>query len=99
MITHDTRAVLEGMRGRLEAFSPDESVAGLDALVSRLSCALDALVGRVDAEWLEELRSAWWPLEYINASVLGDGRFTLTPSEVESVARSKAEFLALLIEY
>ena len=87
------------MRERLEAFEPDSNVAGLDVLVGQLSGALDALVGRVDAEWLEELRAAWWPLEYVNASVLGDDRLVLSPLEVEAVSRARAEFLVLLTEY
>jgi hypothetical protein len=99
MIETAAREVLEGVRATLEGYAPEGDVAGLDRLVGRLSGSIDALVGKVDAEWLEELRSAWWPLEYVNASVLDADRLALTAAEVRSVSEARDEFLALLIAY
>jgi hypothetical protein len=88
--------ILLGMRTALSSFSPAPQVDPLDRLVGRLAGSLDALVGQADSEWIEELRSAWWQLEFINASVLGDDRLLLTVDEVRQVSESRDEFVALL---
>lgn len=99
MITDSARQVLAGMRAAMETFVADAGVDLLDRLVSQLSGGLDALVGHVDDAWLEELRSAWWPLEYVNATVLGDDRSTLTEPEQVAASSARDEFLVLLAEY
>ncbi len=93
------KGTLSMMRIDLATFEAQPAVGALDALVGRLSGAIDALVGRVIEAWLDELRSAWWPLEYVNATVLGDGRQQLTTAETASVSLARDEFLALLAEY
>lgn len=98
MITESARQVLASMRAALEAFEAGPSVDPLDRLVGMLSGSLDALVGQVDAQWLEEMRSAWWPLEFANASVLGDDRQTLKESEIVATSTARDEFLTLLAE-
>lgn len=98
MITESVRQVLASMRAALEAFDAGPSVDPLDRLVGALSGSLDALVGQVEADWLEEMRSAWWPLEFVNASVLGDDRQILSESEIVASATARDEFLTLLAE-
>lgn len=90
--------ILAAMRASLDAFEAPAGVDALDRLVGRLSGLLDALVGQVDNEWLEELRSAWWPLEYVNATALGNDRATLTDVERASLSDARDEFLNLLEE-
>ena len=98
MITPTGQEVLASMRASLEAFEVLASVDLLDRLVARLSGLLDALVGQVDNDWLEELRSAWWPLEYVNANALGNDRTSLTDDERAHLVEARAEFLSLLKE-
>ena len=98
MITESARPVLASMRTALKAFEAGPSVDPLDRLVGELSGSLDALVGQVDADWLEEMRSAWWPLEFVNASVLGEDRQTLKESEIVAASTARDEFLTLLAE-
>jgi len=93
------RRTISAMRSSLAAYAAPVDVASLDLLVGQLSGAIDSLTGQVDDDWLNEIRSAWWPLEYVNASVLGDDRGQLTASEVEAVSAARDEFLALLAEY
>jgi hypothetical protein len=99
MIPEPARQVIVGMRSALEIFTATPNVYSLNRLVGTLSGAIDALVGDVDPDWLEELRSAWWPLEFVNATVLSEERQTLRNSEIESVTTARDEFLALLVEY
>lgn len=96
MITESARQVLAQMRVALEAFDAGPRVDPLDRLVGALSGSLDALVGQVDSDWLEELRSAWWPLEFVNASVLGDDRQILKGAEIAAATAARDEFLAAL---
>ena len=98
MITESARQILASMRAALGNYEPGPSVDPLDRLVGSLSGSLDALVGQVDADWLEEMRSAWWPLEFVNASVLGDDRLTLQVSEIVAASSARDEFLTLLKE-
>lgn len=98
MITESARQVLASMRAALADYEPGPGVDPLDRLVGSLSGSLDALVGQVDADWLEEMRSAWWPLEFVNASVLGDDRQTLQEPEIAAAASARDEFLTLLAE-
>ena len=99
MITESARDLIAEMRAVLEAFDAVSSVDPLDRLVASLSGSLDALVGQVDPDWLEELRSAWWPLEFVNASVLGDDRRTLTDAEISAAGTARDEFLTALVEH
>jgi hypothetical protein len=87
------------MRSHLAAFTPSSDVRSLDRLVAWLSAAIDALTGHADDDWINELRGAWWPLEYINANALGDDRLQLKASEVDAVSTARDEFLGLLEEY
>lgn len=99
MTADGVQLVIDRMRQQLQAYSPGAEVASLHGIVTRLSGALEALYGTVDDEWLAELRSAWWPLEYVNARVLGDERQLLTSSEVKEVVEYRDEFIALLTRY
>jgi hypothetical protein len=92
------RAILV-MRDRLVAYKASDDVDSLDQLVGQLSGGIDALVGHVHEEWLEDLRSAWWPLEYVNATALGSDRGHLTDGEVAAVSKARDEFIALLQRY
>lgn len=93
------RKIVAEMRKSLSTYDASPEAVSLDRLVGRLSGAIDALTGQVDDSWLDELRSAWWPLEYVNASVLSDDRTQLTQEEADSVSRARDEFLLLLTEY
>jgi len=98
MITNSARLVLAGMCRALESFQVGSSVDPLDRVVGEFAGPLDALVGQMDGEWLEELRSAWWSLEYVNAIVLGGGRSVFDDSERATVVSARKEMLALLVE-
>lgn len=98
MTTPTADQLLDAMRAALQAYEGPAGIDPLDRLVRRLSGLLDALVGRVNSEWLEELRSAWWPLEFINAAVLGDDRAALTDQERVNAIAARDEFLTLLVE-
>lgn len=98
MTTPTADQLLDAMRASLLAYEGTANIDPLDRLVGRLSGLLDALVGQVNSDWLEELRSAWWPLEYINAAVLGDDRVALTDQERVNALAARDEFLALLVE-
>lgn len=87
------------MRSHLTAYTPSPDVRVLDRLVARLSGAIDALTGHADDEWINELRGAWWPLEYINANALGDDRLQLTARELDAASAARDEFLLLLEAY
>ncbi len=93
------RDVVRRMRAYLDQWSPTAGVRDLSLLVSRLSGSIDALVGEVQEEWIEELRSAWWPLEYINAVALDGGRRHLTEQEMRALSEARDEFLAILAEH
>lgn len=98
MITPAAQEILASMRAALDSFEPSATIDPLDRLVSRLSSLLDGLVGQVDNEWLEELRSAWWPLEYVNATALGSDRSSLTDEQCARLCEARDEFLNLLKE-
>jgi hypothetical protein len=83
----------------LIAYQASDDIDALDQLVGQLSGGIDTLVGHVNEEWLGELRSAWWPLEYVNATVLGSDRGHLTDEEVMAVSKAREEFVALLQRY
>jgi hypothetical protein len=68
-------------------------------LVSRLSGLIDALVGEAQQDWIEELQSAWWPLEYVNAAALDAGRRELSEREIRAISEARDEFLLVLAEY
>lgn len=86
------------MRKALEDFEVTDEIHSLNRLTRHLSSLLDALVGEVDGQWLEELRSAWWGLEYVNAKVLDAGR-PLLAQEQRSVEQACDELRAMLVEY
>lgn len=94
-----TTQIVDSMRDRLAAFTPGPDGRALDRLVGHLSGAIDGLVGLVDDQWLSELRSLWWPLEYVNANALGDDRDSLSEMEIESVDAGCSELAAFLEHY
>lgn len=58
-----------------------------------------ALQGVADQEWIEELRSAWWQLESVNAFWIESGRAELTEDERREVDEGLDELLPMLVEY
>lgn len=86
------------MRAALKEFEPGTSVDTLDRLVGELSGLIESLVGSVDVDLVEDMRSAWWPLEFVNAIVLSEERERLTEAEIEAASTARDEFLALLAE-
>jgi hypothetical protein len=94
----DKVAVLvDGMRE-----AADDYEAGrlpLDRLVWELKSRISALHGIADQEWVEELRSSWWDLEYVNAFWIESGRSDLTDEERRQVSEALDELRPMLVEY
>lgn len=86
------------MRSSLAAYDASADVISLNLFVGQLSLDMDSLTAHVDEDWLNEMRSAWWPLEFVNAMALDSDRRHLTASEVEAVATARDEFVAMLTE-
>lgn len=99
MMDDFARRTITAMRSSLAAYGASADVMSLNLFIGQLSIDMDSLTGHVDEDWLNEMRSAWWPLEFVNAMVLDGDRRHLTASEVEAVATARDEFLALLTEY
>ena len=57
----------------------------LDRLVWELKTRITALQGVADQEWVEEVRSAWWQLESVNARWIESGRNELSKNELREV--------------
>lgn len=71
----------------------------LERLVWQLESRISAMEGTADREWIEELRSVWWQLEYVNALVLDAGRSALTEQERHSIDEAVSELRAMLAAY
>jgi hypothetical protein len=91
--------IIDGMRATLASFEPGPSGRALEQLVTHLSMGIDAIDGLTDEGWLRELRSLWWPLEYVNANALSDNRDRLSADEVSSIESVCAELSAFLERY
>lgn len=64
-----------------------------------LKSRISALQGAADQEWVEGLRSAWWPLESVNAFWIESGRAELSEDERREVAEALVELLPMLLAY
>ena len=71
----------------------------LNRLVWELKSRISALQGVADTEWVEELRSAWLQLEYVNAFWIESGRTEMTEDEKREVDEGLDELLPMLVEY
>ncbi len=91
------QSLVEGMRAVARSYR--DGRLPLDRLVWELKSRISALQGVADPEWVEELRSAWWQLEYVNASWIESGRVELTDEEREQVAEGLDELLPMLVRY
>lgn len=97
MITEQGRRVAVSMRERLEAFSG--GISELRRLTAELEGLLGLLSDEADAEWVEELRSQWWHLEYVLSIVVTQSRKDLTVDEIDEVKDAVAQLQQMLTEY
>lgn len=95
--TEQLRALLGGMREAADAYEAGH--LSLDRLVWELKSRISALQGVADQEWVEELRSKWWQLEYVNPFWIESGRAELTEDERRQVSEALDELRPMLIEY
>lgn len=95
--TEHVRLLTEGMREAADAF--EEGRLPLDRLVWELKSRISALQGVADDEWVEELRSSWWQLEYVNAFWIESGRSNLTEDERRRITMALEELRPMLIDY
>lgn len=95
--TEQVRALVEGMREAAASYRGGG--LPLDRLVWELKSRIAALQGVADQEWVEELRSAWWQLESVNAFWIESGRAELTEDERREVDDGLDELLPMLVEY
>jgi hypothetical protein len=91
------RALVEGMREAAGSYRAGR--LQLDRLVWELKSRIAALQDVADQEWVEELRSAWWQLEAVNAFLIESGRVELTEDERREVDEGLDELLLMLVEY
>lgn len=99
MTEHAARVPLlvQGMREAVLSYR--DGRLPLDRLVWELKGRISALRDVADQEWVEELRSAWWQLEYVNAFWIESGRVELTDEERQQVSDGLDELLLMLVEY
>lgn len=95
--TDQVRALADGMREAASSYR--DGRLPLDRLVWELKSRIAALQGVADHEWVEDLRSAWWQLESVNAFWIESGRAELTEDERREVDEGLDELLPMLVEY
>jgi hypothetical protein len=95
--TEQVRSLVEGMLEAVASYR--DGRLSLDRLVWELKSRIAALAGVADQEWVEELRSAWWQLESVNAFWIESGRAELTEDERRDVDEGLDELLPMLVEY
>lgn len=71
----------------------------LSDLASQLGLHIDSLVGHADPDWIEELTSAWWPLDLVNALSLDSGRESLSEEDQREVTEALDRLRIILTEY
>ncbi len=96
-LTEQAGVLVEGMRAAVGSYYAGR--LPLDRLVWELKSRISALHAVADQEWVEELRSAWWQLESVNASWIESGRDELTEDERREVEEGLDELLPMLVEY
>lgn len=89
--------LVELMRESIEAFVAEG--VGLSKLVSDLESVIDSLAEVADSRWVEELRSVWWRLEFINAMAIDEGRPVPTADEHREIDDALGELRAALVAY
>lgn len=95
--TEHVRLLVEGMREAADTF--EDGGLTLDRLVWGLKSRISALQNLAEHEWVEELRSSWWQLEYVNAFWIESGRSELSEDERQQIAMALEELRPLLVEY
>lgn len=95
--TEQLRTLVDGMREAAGAYEAGR--LPLDRLVWELKSRISALQGVAEQDWVEELRSRWWQLEYVNAFWIESGRTDLTEDERREVNEALDELRPMLIEY
>src|SRR5881296_2546198 len=96
-VSEQVRLLLEGMRGAMDRYRAGGLT--LDRLAWELKSRISALNGGSDQAWVEELRSAWNQIEYVNAFWIESGRESLTGDERKSVDEALVELSVMLLEY
>jgi hypothetical protein len=96
-VSEQLRSLVDGMRKAVGSYRA--GALSLDRLVWELKSRIGALQPVADREWVEELRSAWWQLEYVNAFWIESGRSDLTDEERRNVDEALDAFVPMLDEY
>lgn len=96
-IPDQVRALADGMREAASSYRA--GALPLDRLVWELKSRISTMQGVADPEWVEQLRSAWLALEYVNAFWIEGGRTELTAEEKQQVEEGLNELLPMLVEY
>lgn len=91
------QTLAEGMREAVSSYRTGR--LSLDRLVWELKSRISALQGFADEEWVDELRSAWWQLESVNAFWIESGRPELSQDERREVDDALDELLPMLVAY
>lgn len=58
---------------------------GFESMVSAIEIRIGSLIGVADPEWIEEWRSHWNRLEYVNATLIDEDRPDLRADERKMV--------------
>jgi hypothetical protein len=96
-VAEQMRSLIQGMREAVRSFRAGKLT--LDRLVWELKSRISALQEVASEDWVEELRSAWGQLEYVNAFWIDSGRTDLNPEERNEVEGSLDEIISMLQEY
>jgi hypothetical protein len=83
---HRRRVVDRAITGIASAISRYRA-EGMDfeSMVSAIEVRINSMIGMADPEWIEEWRSNWNRLEYVNAVMIDDDRDNLEPDERDIV--------------
>jgi len=77
----------------------ENRVISFPRLVAAIESQINIMIGEADAQWLDELRSTWNRLEFLNALMLDEERPNLRADEEEEVSDALLEIRAMLTEY
>ncbi|HWL38322.1 MAG TPA: hypothetical protein VNQ77_19195 [Frankiaceae bacterium] len=97
MTAEPSSALTDGMRDQIESYRAGGM--SLNALAWELKSRIATLSQTADPEWVDELKSTWNQLEYINAIWIESGRESLTLSEQNDIDEILGEFCAMLTPY
>jgi hypothetical protein len=81
---HTDRVIGRAVTGIAEAIELYRAVElAFSRMVDAIEMWIGSMVGLADPEWIEEWRSNWNRLEYVNASMIDEGRSHPSDDELE----------------